>query len=703
MQLIEAELVNVCQHRNITAQFRPFTAVVGPNGSGKSNLVRAVYAALTGDFSRFRGVKAETVCQLAGPEDKSHIRVRAAVGSTEVTVVRKLRPSAHQLVVGGEVLRGEASVNDRLERWFGLPLRVVGDYLFVDQGQLVAIIDATHSKHAQSVQRLFRLDRAETAWQAAGDRLTSLVVPVPDVDVPSLGERISQNSSRLLEAERLLKYLPPADALDDDRLSRRLADCDRALALDAEYKKLADEQVTLKEHMSQARSLFQEVDDDLASLTESADPIEAARVQASMSAWSQIDQFVARRKRLDEQLVVLQCQADVPPDAPGRGFTDLDDKALAELNAECQRLSQFLKTFDSNTGQAECPTCGTETSALQDRHAEYADRYTAALRQCDFLEGVKKRFYDYERRQRDYDAACSKRDAQIVSLKRQMQDIDDQVPEAPGDSLDELLTKRKQLTEAATLLTQLRLEHQQAQKEVTRLETTLSESEKRLTSIVLARRSIPKDLGPPEVARRELMAAQGLRDKRAILNAEISALSRSLADDRAAMEKASVVLGQAGKVVVWKQRLEKVRGALHRDALPKLVAQSYLEQLEESVNEHLQDLGVDFRVRVGDNLSFRAVFPDGRDVPAEVLSGGEKVVFAVAWRLAVNAAFATDVGILCLDEPTDGLDSDRLGCLRRALERLRDLSGSGGLQCVIVTHERSLLPVFDHVIELKGQ
>jgi DNA repair exonuclease SbcCD ATPase subunit len=139
---------------------------------------------------------------------------------------------------------------------------------------------------------------------------------------------------------------------------------------------------------------------------------------------------------------------------------------------------------------------------------------------------------------------------------------------------------------------------------------------------------------------------------------------------------------------------------LHRDNLPRAVARDHLRALTADTNAVLGDFLAPFRVEAEDDLSFRADFHDGRSQPAGRLSGGEKVVLAVGFRLSVNSVFAQDVGLLCLDEPTVGLDEHNLGCLRTALGRLRDLSRARGLQVILVTHERSLMPLFDKVIDL---
>ena len=65
------------------------------------------------------------------------------------------------------------------------------------------------------------------------------------------------------------------------------------------------------------------------------------------------------------------------------------------------------------------------------------------------------------------------------------------------------------------------------------------------------------------------------------------------------------------------------------------------------------------------------------------LSGGEKVLLGISFRVAVNSMFAIDLGLLVLDEPTAGLDKGNLACLHVAFERLRELSRSRGLQIVM--------------------
>ena len=104
---------------------------------------------------------------------------------------------------------------------------------------------------------------------------------------------------------------------------------------------------------------------------------------------------------------------------------------------------------------------------------------------------------------------------------------------------------------------------------------------------------------------------------------------------------------------------------MHHDKLPKVVAHNYLEILADDTNELLESFDADFRVSLGEGLNFAATFLRGPYAgavsPAQRLSEGQKVLLALAFRVAVNSLFAGTAGLLCLDEPTESLDREEPG------------------------------------------
>ena len=142
-----------------------------------------------------------------------------------------------------------------------------------------------------------------------------------------------------------------------------------------------------------------------------------------------------------------------------------------------------------------------------------------------------------------------------------------------------------------------------------------------------------------------------------------------------------------------------VRDVFHWQNLPKKVAQANLMGITGEINEALEIFGSPFWVEADVNLSFKVHFPNSPARSAGSLSGGQKAVLAICFRVAVNRLFGMDTGMMFLDEPTAGLDNDNVEYFQGALSVLaaevRDKR-----QLVIITHAAELRGTFDQVIEM---
>jgi DNA repair exonuclease SbcCD ATPase subunit len=157
---------------------------------------------------------------------------------------------------------------------------------------------------------------------------------------------------------------------------------------------------------------------------------------------------------------------------------------------------------------------------------------------------------------------------------------------------------------------------------------------------------------------------------------------------------------QFAKQTSWRQQLQQVRDVLHRDAAPKAVMQRNLVRAQTVINEKLAIFDTTYRVTADPvDLSFIATFPDGRTQPADRLSIGQKVLLALSFRLAMSELHA-QLGFLVLDEPTAFLDEHHIAGFAPVLLQLREVAAARGLQCLMVTHEQQLAPLFDDVIQL---
>jgi ABC-type glutathione transport system ATPase component len=153
--------------------------------------------------------------------------------------------------------------------------------------------------------------------------------------------------------------------------------------------------------------------------------------------------------------------------------------------------------------------------------------------------------------------------------------------------------------------------------------------------------------------------------------------------------------------------LTSVRDFFHYTNGPHRLSVSILNEMNQDVNMFLQKLNAPYSVTAHDTgLTYLCQFHDGRAMPstgymeATELSGGEKVLLAVSFRLASYMMFASKMGLLSLDEPTAYLDDNNIANFCELLNTLKDLARSLNLQLIMSTHERATIPFMDSVIDL---
>jgi DNA repair protein RAD50 len=100
-------------------------------------------------------------------------------------------------------------------------------------------------------------------------------------------------------------------------------------------------------------------------------------------------------------------------------------------------------------------------------------------------------------------------------------------------------------------------------------------------------------------------------------------------------------------------------------------------------------------------LTFMVHFPGEPARPAGRLSGGQKGVFAIAFRSTVSSLYDDEIGMMSLDEPTTYMDEQNVSYLAEALTRFA-AKLRGKRQVIMITHAHSLRSAFDTVIEIEA-
>ncbi|MCS6784999.1 MAG: AAA family ATPase, partial [Candidatus Caldarchaeum sp.] len=145
------------------------------------------------------------------------------------------------------------------------------------------------------------------------------------------------------------------------------------------------------------------------------------------------------------------------------------------------------------------------------------------------------------------------------------------------------------------------------------------------------------------------------------------------------------------KLESYIKSLERVREIYHKDGdLQKVMRKQASTSVEKIARLFLQQFELQFDdIRIDENFDVKLYGRNGEQT-VDMLSGGEKLVVAIALRLAIAAALAGDrLESIIMDEPTIHLDTERRGELVNVLKNFR---GGGRLipQVIVVSHDREL-------------
>lgn len=158
--------------------------------------------------------------------------------------------------------------------------------------------------------------------------------------------------------------------------------------------------------------------------------------------------------------------------------------------------------------------------------------------------------------------------------------------------------------------------------------------------------------------------------------------------------------------------LKRVRDWFHYREGPRIMSQNVMRDLTACVNSYLDQFNAPFVVEAEEEgFGFRCRFIDGRTMPeplpdASLLSGGQKVALAIAFRMSIYMCFGAELGLLSLDEPTAYLDDASIEHLGELLQKVGEVARNKGLQILMATHEKAIMPFLDTKIdlgEMKGE
>lgn len=706
MQLLRLEVKNWCQHKHRVCQFtRGLVAIIGKIGSGKSNLLGAICWLLTGENPN-NGLKAENVSQLSNDDEPSYAALEFEHAGHLVVVTRHLLPEKEQatLVVDGvEAARGDKAVTAYIEKLLGIDSKFMSRFVIVAQNEIFSFIEDGATEVDKFFQKLFGTATAEKCQDLIGKQLNKLVVPEIVEPSAQLAGRLLAIDEEIQILDNEIAKLPALAAFMAAQAEHNkvIQDWGKRKSLAVELASAETKLADLATRLTQLDKACTQYDDDLAALKDVINGHQETHASAKvalnhLATYKQIAKTKAVSKARLAEIAELRSRTPAPADIN-------DDDIQAEfvagsaLSIRLQQAQEFVTAFTAK-GIAECPTCHTPATDIAPALAD-AEKSIPELKAQ--LAANKQSYADLVT-QRDARVAWEKQDMQLAAEEKQLvaacQDFSNiDVPATDESELVKIVSNHESLQKAYSEIEPLAQGAREKRAKYvgekgaaaalkTQLLSTISELSVTESAAAVAETMLT-------LLSQQFIKRQDLEKTRAQTNFEREKLA-----DRIAAVAADEA--QAEKLRGWSQVASTAKDALK--VAPRFVAKRNLQRLEVAINELLQIFSVDFFVRAAsdDSPTFVAEFFDGRKQPAKRLSYGQKTVLALAFRVAVNALFAEEIGLLALDEPTAYLDQQRIKALAPVLEKLRELSTARGLQCLLVTHETSLSHLFESAVEL---
>jgi DNA repair exonuclease SbcCD ATPase subunit len=623
-------------------------------------------------------------------------------------VTRHLLPEKEQSILtvdGKEAGRGDKAVTAGIEKLLGVDAKFISRFIIVSQTEIFSFIDENQTDTDKFFQRLFNTVKADKCQDVIGKSLAKISIPevvqTPGVLQAQLEELQNKAAALAVEIAKLptLESFLTAQAADQAIIQQ----WEQREKEGLELAKLAQLTADIQKQLDDATAAGKQYEDDLAALTDAANGQEEAYAAArtALGHWESYKHVAELKERLREQrayIATLRAKRPEPPKPAGETAEQVY-RQMENTERQVKEAEKFIKLFTAE-GIAECPTCHTPTSKLAAQVTEQHEILTTLNGKLILLDASWMEKRAAEQAHADW----LKKEEEFASQEKRLDDSERDLttvapPTATEDELQQAVGDYEQFQNVKQEIMPLA---QQAREQKAKLSGVLTGLRDRRLQLEGSINKATVTAVDAHLAQTTLLRRQELLKNRTELSDERKQLifdMRRLEEQRDLAEQQTQM---AVKLRSWAGVAELARDALKN--APRLVAQRNLQRLESAINELLQIFRVNFVVKVATDgtPTFIAEFFDGRRQVAQRLSIGQKTVLALAFRVAVNAMFAEEIGLLALDEPTASLDQPRIQALAPVLEKLRDLSTAKGLQCLLVTHAANLSHLFESTIELEA-
>lgn len=739
-------------------------AILGQNGSGKSNLIGAIQFALTGEQPGFTkadlttwGEKEGSVRLFftAGPRNEEFCVTRKTNGDVVLKVGDETIKQARKVE---EALREKAGLDKELIRQIVfVPQKGIDAILFDDPKnrevafqRLIGIGNASKIYEALRTE-IAAYDKPQGFDEAIARALQQLA------DQESVAKTCRGALARYEDA---VKSLPSKESLEAE--VDKCAGAQQAIAAYVRAEQSLSDTQKLHENALATLAGMGAVSEDEEEKLRKEHAELSAELDAKRKELDECKEsvrFLSRLKELADALIVASegygIATDELNDVTGRYKTKIeDDKSEVDrLGAEQVSAESELRSLRNLVKEASsdgtCPVCGAQASQEdieQHLKEKISDAEENARSACENAKEARmaydKRWAEEQTAREKEKKAKSAYDIALAALQKAKDanvegceiDMDTYEVSYNGKVPDELPDVQKTNSEIQSRIEDIGRRVYEINGAIGKIEATKRHTKDARDNVArLAaqidliwknRRDCYEKLAglgiDPESAKNGNGSCdEALKKARANLDA-YNGILRDMAGTKGQLDAAEETIRKTRSFVdelVQKKELEekvkakvdtlkRSRDWFHYREGPRIMSQNVMKELTACVNSYLDQFCAPFVVEAEEEgFGFRCCFIDGRSMPdphpdASLLSGGQKVALAIAFRMAIYMCFGGELGLLSLDEPTAYLDDASIGHLGELLQKVGEVARNKGLQILMATHEKAIMPFLDTRIDL---
>lgn len=713
MSLKRIELHNYKQHKDLSIDITGhLIAVVGRNGSGKSNLLGAIQFALTGEQPGFN--KDDL---LSWGENSGYVKLWFTHNGKECMIKRSVESAECCLKIGEEEFKGSKKVSEALQA-VGIDKDILRQSVFVRQTEVEACLFDDARTREQNFQRLIGLGDAAKVNKLLGDIITGLGQP------ESMEEAVAEAAKSVEDAKA--KYeVAKANLKTNQELAAKLPKVSdvrgEVESLDREADALlskastADAWSAASERWAKAQERLEELASE--QLIPDDTDVVLFGLNNDLNLTKKLNETAKALKAAKEKMALCKFPDNLESiNEKGKRCETL----FAEANAIHGELTSLKKLRDSvpSGSSGKCPLCGSQTD--HDVVGELDARIAA-------LEKTR------EDKVREYGSLCKEQESELAEYNRAQEAATNATTEV--QILDEMLKSlfkhvdgrnpkefnesliREKMAAATRRKEEISEENETIQKAKGEYAAEKSAFEFART---MAEKAGVLDLQMQDEWRKSAeekrARANELREKIPQIEKLANDLIRNESEVGFIESHVNELEGILGRLADKKKEsdelrkkiktLSDVRDWFHYSNGPRVLTQNVMAVLTDQINGYLDKFGSPFTVQASsEGMGFLVRFSDGRVTSnpppdASMLSGGQKIALAVAFRFAVYTLFSSKLGLLSLDEPTAYLDSETIARFGDLLQKISVIAKNQNLQLLMATHESSLSGLFDQTIEI---